>query len=49
LFQVDAEGSGFLVFQSPEPLTAFDVIGISVEPSDGSVKPTTPHLVTGQI
>jgi hypothetical protein len=49
LFQVDADGSGFLVFQSPEPLTAFEVIGISVEPSTGSVHPTTPHLVTGQI
>lgn len=49
LFQVDADGSGFLVFQSPEPLTAFEVIGISVEPSTGSTHPTTPHLVTGQI
>jgi anti-sigma factor RsiW len=49
LFQVDDDGSGFLAFQSPEPLTSFEVIGISVEPSDGSPAPTTPHLVTGQI
>jgi uncharacterized membrane protein YwzB len=48
-FDIDESGVGTLVFQSPEPITAFDAIGISPEPVQGSDTPTAPHVVIGQI
>lgn len=48
-FSVTEDGVGTLVFQSPVPIGAADVIGISTEPLNGSPQPTTPHLVTGKI
>jgi len=49
LFTVNEDGTGALVFRAVEPLTAFSVIGISMEPDAGSDVPTTPHMITGQI
>lgn len=48
-FDIDEGGVGTLVFQSPEPITAFDTIGISPEPIQGSDTPTAPHVVIGEI
>lgn len=48
-FQVDENGTGVLIFQSPEPIEAFDLIGISVENESESPEPTTPHVVIGEI
>ena len=47
-FQV-SEGVGTLLFQSPVPINAADVFGISTEPTGGSPNPTTPHHLTGQV
>ncbi|GAB4517969.1 MAG: hypothetical protein OHK0046_25140 [Anaerolineae bacterium] len=49
-FTVNPDGSGALIFQSPEPIVEFQRIGISVEDAAGSsTRPTTPHVVVGQI
>lgn len=48
-FKVGADGAGALIFQSPVPITNYQTIGISVEQSQGSENPTTPHVVIGQI
>ncbi len=48
-FSVDGNGVGTLVFQSPLPIMETDLFGISTEPIDGSLSPTTPHLVTGRV
>lgn len=48
-FKVDADGSGMLLFQSSEPIENYDAIGVSTEPVVGSPRPTTPHLVIGEI
>lgn len=48
-FQVDENGTGFLIFQSPEPVASFDALGISPEPASGSVQPTHEHVVVGKI
>lgn len=49
VFQVDAQGKGAWVFQSPVPIDQFDTIGISPEPLHGSEMPTHPHVVIGSI
>jgi anti-sigma-K factor RskA len=48
-FDVDENGTGFLIFQSPQPIVSFDALGISPEPADGSDQPTHDHVVVGQI
>jgi anti-sigma-K factor RskA len=48
-FTVDANGTGFLIFQSPQPVASFDALGISPEPASGSVQPTHEHVVVGKI
>jgi len=48
-FKVDADGSGMLLFQSSEPIENYEAIGVSTEPVVGSARPTTPHLVIGEI
>ena len=49
LFQVDASGMGLLVFSLPQPLDAYDSIGITPEPQTGSPRPTAPPVVRGPI
>ena len=48
-FNVDDTGTGFMIFQSPEPIASFDAIGISPEPAEGSAQPTHDHVVVGRI
>lgn len=48
-FNVDAAGTGFLIFQSPQPVASFDALGISPEPASGSAQPTHEHVVVGKI
>jgi hypothetical protein len=48
-FSVDENGTGFLIFQSPEPIVSFDALGISPEPASGSQQPTHDHVVVGKI
>ncbi len=49
LFEVDETGRGILLFEAPEPIENFDAIGVSIEPAPGSLDPTTPHVVIGEI
>lgn len=48
-FTVDADGTGFLIFQSPQPVASFDALGISPEPASGSAQPTHEHIVVGKV
>lgn len=48
-FHVDESGVGSMLFQSPEPIINFDVIGVSAEDIGGSTAPTSPHVITGDI
>ena len=48
-FHVDDTGTGFMIFQSPEPIVNFDAMGISPEPATGSAAPTHDHVVVGRI
>lgn len=48
-FEVNAEGVGFLVFHSSQPVETFSHIGVNVEPDGGTSEPTTPHLIVGNI
>lgn len=49
LFRVDDSGMGLLVFPLPQPLDAYDSIGITPEPKTGSPGPTAPPVVRGPI
>jgi anti-sigma-K factor RskA len=49
VFKVDANGTGTLVFRSPEPIIDFEAIGVSIEPATGSDHPTTPMGILGKI
>lgn len=49
LFRVDDSGMGLLVFPLPQPLDAYDSIGITPEPKTGSAGPTAPPVVRGPI
>lgn len=48
-FQVDESGSGVLVFRAPQPLTAYDLIGVNIEPTATPEQPTRPHLMIREI
>jgi anti-sigma factor RsiW len=49
LFQVDDTGHGRLAFEAPEPLGAYDAIGITPEPASGSPGPTSPPVIRGEL
>lgn len=46
-FVIDADGRARWVIHSPEPLSRYQAITITEEPVDGSLRPTTPTLLTG--
>lgn len=48
-FEVDAQGVGFLIFRSSQPVESFSHIGVNIEPDGGTSEPTTPHLIVGNI
>ena len=49
VFQVDEEGNGVLYIEAPEPLGAYDAIGITPEPVGGSPGPTAPPIVRANL
>jgi hypothetical protein len=48
-FEVDDQGVGVLIFRSAQPIETFSHIGVNVEPAGGTTKPTTPHLIIGNV
>lgn len=48
VFQVDAAGSGLLIFTADVLAQPFESIGVTVEPLGGSTEPTTPSVVRWQ-
>lgn len=48
-FEVDETGTGVLIFHSSQPVETFSHIGVNIEPEGGTPKPTTPHLIIGNI
>jgi anti-sigma-K factor RskA len=48
-FRVDESGYGVLLVQSDAPLGEFDGLGITVEPAGGSVAPTSPRVMGGDL
>lgn len=46
-FPIDANGSGFLLI--PADVGTFGGLGISIEPSAGSISPTTPMILQGSV
>ncbi len=48
-FEIDDKGVGVVIFHSPEPVERFSHIGVNVEPAGGTSKPTSPHLIIGNI
>ena len=49
LFQVDAEGYGWLKVRAPKPLGSFDRVGITAEPVTGSAGPTGTRVLAGEL
>ena len=45
LFRVGARGDGTILARAPAGLAAYDAIGITEEPSEGSPRPTGPRIV----
>ncbi|MGE5140067.1 MAG: anti-sigma factor domain-containing protein [Rudaea sp.] len=41
LFTADAEGTGYLLIRTPQQLSAYSLVGVTVEPRGGSPGPTT--------
>lgn len=48
-FETDNSGVGVVIFHSPQPVEQFSHIGVNVEPTGGTSKPTSPHLIIGNI
>lgn len=44
-FTVDAQGRSWVYIRSPKPLSNFQGIGITIEPTGGSPKPTGPKMM----
>jgi anti-sigma-K factor RskA len=49
VFQVDAQGTGVLVFTPRQQLSAYDALAISSEPASGSPAPTTDPVAVGEV
>jgi anti-sigma-K factor RskA len=49
LFAVDEEGYGWLKVKSPKAIGAFDRVGVTVEPLQGSAGPTGARVLGGQL
>jgi hypothetical protein len=49
LFAAEADGTGKLIFQAPQPISEFDAIGITPEPATGSPGPTAPPVIKGPL
>jgi anti-sigma-K factor RskA len=49
VFQVSANGFGFLMVKPAHPLTDYGSVGITIEPIGGSPAPTTPRVLGGNL
>lgn len=49
LFQTDDQDAGELQFSATDPLTAYDAIGISIEPAGGSAAPSETPIAVGLV
>jgi len=49
VFSVDEDGYGVLWVSSPEPLAAYDAVGVTVEPAGGSPAPTGIRVMGGDL
>lgn len=49
LFTVNADGTGWLIFEVDEPIDGYDLLGVTAEPTGGSPAPTTNPLLAGQL
>ena len=49
VFQLDSQGVGVLIFNSAQPMTDFNAVAISTEPSGGSDQPTTTPIAAAQL
>jgi anti-sigma-K factor RskA len=49
VFQVSANGFGFLMVKPAHPLTDYSSVGITVEPIGGSPAPTSPRVLGGNL
>ena len=48
-FTVDERGAATLLVAAPEPLTAYQAVGVTVEPAGGSPGPTSPRVIGGAL
>ncbi len=49
VFEMDEQGVGVLVFNANQPISNYDVVAITDEPSGGSDQPTTTPLAAAQV
>jgi anti-sigma-K factor RskA len=49
IFQVDAQGFGIMLVNTPHPLSEYSLAGITEEPTGGSPGPTTPRVIGGAV
>ena len=49
VFQVSANGFGFLMVKPAHPLTDYSSVGITIEPIGGSPAPTSPRVLGGNL
>ncbi len=49
LFTAQADGTGKLIFQAPQPISTYDAVGITPEPATGSPGPTAPPVIKGPL
>ncbi len=48
-FRADYDGRAVAVIQAPRPLGEYQEIGITIEPTGGSLAPTTPRVFVGKL
>jgi anti-sigma-K factor RskA len=49
VFQVSDKGFGFLMVKPAHPLTDYSAVGITIEPIGGSLAPTSPRVLGGNL
>lgn len=49
VFRVDETGDALYIFRTQEPIGLFESVGITREPAQGSLTPTSPVIAIGQI
>ncbi len=49
LFSADARGNAHVVLRAPAPFAKYSSVGVTIEPTGGSAKPTSPRVCGGDI